>query len=126
MRVRTNVGRLAVLGVALALLVAACGNSKSQNTAPTTPVNTGPVATTVPSADLQKFVAGRGAGVDDAKKQIRIAVITTKTNPIGGKYAQFADGLQAYFDMINAQGGIYGRKLVIVKNRDDTIGLQNN
>ena len=28
--------------------------------------------------------------------------------------------------MINAQGGIYGRKLVIVKNRDDTIGLQNN
>jgi branched-chain amino acid transport system substrate-binding protein len=115
-----------VLGVALALLVAACGNSKSQTTAPTTPANTGPVATTVPAADLNKFVPNSSKGVDDAKKQIRIAVITTKTNPIGGKYAQFSDGLQAYFDMINAQGGIYGRKLVIVKNRDDTIGLQNN
>jgi branched-chain amino acid transport system substrate-binding protein len=126
MRARTNVGRLAVLGVALALLVAACGNSKSQTTAPTAPANTGPVATTVPAADLNKFVPNSSPGVDDAKKQIRIAVITTKSNPIGGKYAEFADGLQAYFDMINAQGGIYGRKLVIVKNRDDQIGLLNN
>src|SRR5665213_1539315 len=125
MRARTNVGRLAVLGVVIALLAAACGNSKSQSAPSTTPVNTGPVAPTVPKADLNEFVPGRGPGVDDAKKEIRVAAITTTTNPIGGKYAQYADGLQAYFDMINAQGGIYGRKLVIVKNRDDTIGLQN-
>jgi ABC-type branched-subunit amino acid transport system substrate-binding protein len=109
----------------VALLVSACGNSKSQTSPQTAPANTGPVATTVPPQDLIKFVPGRGPGIDDSKKQIRVAVITTKTNPIGGKYAQFTDGLQAYFDTINAKGGIYGRKLVIVKNRDDTIGLQN-
>jgi branched-chain amino acid transport system substrate-binding protein len=126
MRVRAHATGLSALCFAILLVASACGNSKSQTSADTTPANTGPVATTVPKAELQKFVAGRGPGVDDSKKVIRVAVITTKTNPIGGKYAQYADGLQAYFDMVNAQGGIYGRKLEIVKNRDDTIGLQNN
>jgi len=42
-------------------------------------------------------VAGRGPGVDDKNKEIRIATITTQSNPIGGKYVQFNDGLQAYF-----------------------------
>ncbi len=125
MRARIRRGGLTALCVAIVVVAAACGNSKSQSTPQTTPANTGPAATTAPAADLTKFVPGRGPGVDDAKKEIRVAVITTKTNPIGGKYAQYADGLQAYFDMINSQGGIYGRKLVIVKNRDDTIGLQN-
>lgn len=107
------------------LFAAACGNSKSQSATTNTTVNTGPAATVAPAADLTKFVPGRGPGVDDNKKEIRVAVITTATNPIGGKYAQYADGVQAYFDMINAQGGIYGRKLVIVKRRDDQVGLQN-
>jgi ABC-type branched-subunit amino acid transport system substrate-binding protein len=126
MRARSNVGRFAVLGVLVALVAGACGNSKSQTAPQTVPSNTGPVATTVPKADLTKFVTGRGPGVDDKKKEIRIATITTQSNPIGGKYVQFNDGLQAYFDMINSQGGIYGRKLVIVKKHDDTVGLQNN
>src|SRR4051794_4883947 len=125
MRARTNVGRLAAVGVLVALVAGACGNSKSQSAPTTSPANTGPAATVAPATDLTKFVAGRGPGVDDKKKEIRVAVVTTATNPIGGKYAQYADGLQAYFDMINAKGGIYGRKLVIVKRRDDTVGLQN-
>ncbi|HEV7524465.1 MAG TPA: ABC transporter substrate-binding protein [Acidimicrobiia bacterium] len=107
-------------------MASACGNSKSQNQTTDTTGNAGPAATAAPAADLTKFVAGRGPGVDDNKKEIRVAAITTKTNPIGGKYAEYVDGMQAYFDKINAAGGIYGRKLVIVKNRDDTIGLQNN
>jgi len=126
MGARTKVSGLTTLCIAMLLVASACGNSKSQSTPQTTPPNTGPVATVAPAADLTKFVAGRGPGVDDNKKEIRVAVITTTTNPIGGKYAEYADGLQAYFDMVNAKGGIYGRKLVIVKKRDDTIGLQNN
>ena len=125
MRVRSNLCRLSALGVLIVLFAAACGNSKSQSATTNTTVNTGPAATVAPAADLTKFVPGRGPGVDDNKKEIRVAVITTATNPIGGKYAQYADGVQAYFDMINAQGGIYGRKLVIVKRRDDQVGLQN-
>ena len=63
MRARSNVGRLAVVGVLVALVVGACGNSKSQTAPQTVPSNTGPVATTVPKADLSKFVTGRGPGV---------------------------------------------------------------
>ena len=59
--------------------------------------------------------------------QIGVAVITTTTqHPIGGNYGEFADGIQAYFDMINSQGGIYGRKLKIVTNRDDTVRLRTS
>ena len=34
------------------------------------------------------------------------------------------DGIQAYFDMVNSEGGIYGRKLTIAKRHDDQ--LTNN
>jgi branched-chain amino acid transport system substrate-binding protein len=125
MRARVKGSGVTALCVAIVLTVAACGNSESQNGQTSVTQSTGPAATTAPQADLSKFVPGRGPGVDDAKKEIRVAVITTTTNPIGGKYAQYADGIKAYFDMIDEQGGIYGRKLVIVKQRDDQIGLQN-
>ena len=62
-------------------------------------------------------------GVTD--KQISVDVIASKTNPLHGQYAEIADGMQAYFNMVNADGGLYGRKLVIGKQRDDVIGLQN-
>jgi len=122
---RTKIGQLLVVTAAVALVAAGCGNSKSQSTSTNTTQYTGPQATTAPAADLQKFVPGRGPGVDDGSKEIRVATITTVSNPVGGKYVEYNDGIQAYFDMINQQGGIYGRKLVIVKKRDDTVGLQN-
>jgi branched-chain amino acid transport system substrate-binding protein len=125
MRFRKQATGLSALSFAILLVASACGNSKSQSAPEITPVNTGPVATTVPAQDLQKFVTGRGPGVDDKNKVIRVAAITTVDNPIGGKYAQYADGVQAYFDMINSQGGIYGRKLEVIKRRDDSIGLKN-
>ena len=53
---------------------------------------------------------------DDA---ISVAVITAGTNPLAGDFRRFVDGVQAYFDMVNASGGIYGRKLVIGAKRDD-------
>jgi ABC-type branched-subunit amino acid transport system substrate-binding protein len=46
-------------------------------------------------------------------------VISDVTNILGTNHQDFINGIQAYFDMINAQGGIYGRKLVIEKVRDD-------
>ncbi len=56
---------------------------------------------------------------------IRVAVITAKTNPIGGKYHEFIDGIKAYFKTINDKGGIYGRRLVIASDRDDVVGTLN-
>jgi ABC-type branched-subunit amino acid transport system substrate-binding protein len=111
--------------VLLALLAAACGNSKSQSgTSSTTKAVGNTPQTTASSADLTKNVPRPGVpGVTDTT--IRVAVITAKTNPIGGRYHEYIDGIKAYFKMINDAGGIYGRKLVIASDRDDVVGLQN-
>jgi len=107
---------------ALAVVSAACGNSKSQ-TASTTTAPAGSTQSTVSQADLQKFVKVTAKGVTDT--QISVDTIASKTNPLHGKYAEIADGMQAYFNMVNSEGGIYKRKLVIGKQRDDIIGLSN-
>jgi ABC-type branched-subunit amino acid transport system substrate-binding protein len=111
--------------VALVVLVAACGNSKSSGGAQT-PLTTGKTPQTTASAsDLTKNVPRPGVkGVTD--KTIRVAVITSKTNPVGGKYHQYIDGIKAYFKTINDQGGIYGRQLVVAADHDDNTGLQNS
>jgi branched-chain amino acid transport system substrate-binding protein len=116
--------RLLAFVVFLAVSAAACGNSKSQTSGPTTsPLSNTPL-TTASAADLTKNVPRPGVkGVTDST--IRVAVITAKTNPIGGRYHEFIDGIRAYFKVINDKGGIYGRKLVVVSDRDDVIGLQN-
>ena len=70
--------------------------------------------TEVTGADLQKNVSVSAPGVTD--KQIDVAVITAKTNILGGHYGEYADGIQEYFDYVNAPmsegglGGIYGRQ----------------
>jgi ABC-type branched-subunit amino acid transport system substrate-binding protein len=53
-----------------------------------------------------------------------VSGVAAATNPIGGSYGTAFDGVQAYFDMINSRGGIYGRRLVIAKRHDDN--LANN
>ncbi len=127
MRARSNGRRLAVVGIALALLAGACGNSGSSGKAddagtPTT-LKGATAITEVTGADLQKNVPVSAPGVTD--KQIGVASITSTTNLLGGTYGSLTDGVQAYFDYINAptseggQGGLYGRQLKIIANRDD-------
>jgi ABC-type branched-subunit amino acid transport system substrate-binding protein len=118
--------RAAVIVVVLAGLLgaAACGNSKSGTSTTTQPAGGSTTPPTSGSAtDLTKHVSLPGVkGVTDST--IRVAAITSKTNPIGLNYHTLVDGMQAYFDLINSQGGIYGRKIEIVNDRDDN-GLQN-
>ncbi len=123
MRLRARA--LLVVSVLLAVLAAACGNSKSNNTADTTATTGNTPQTTASAADLTKNVPRPGVkGVTST--EIHVAVITSKTNPVGGKYAQYVDGINAYFKLVNDKGGIYGRKLVVTKQRDDIIGTQNS
>lgn len=56
------------------------------------------------------------------KDTIRVGGVVAKTNPLNGPYASAFDGTQAYFNMMNASGGIYGRKLQLVSKRDDQVG----
>jgi branched-chain amino acid transport system substrate-binding protein len=119
MRARAVARRLA-LGLALVLAVAACGNSGDDDD--DAGASDGP-ATTVAEADLDENVPVDAPGVTDT--EIHVATIASKTNPLNGKYAEIADGMNAYFEMVNSEGGIYGREIKITKERDDVIGLQN-
>jgi ABC-type branched-subunit amino acid transport system substrate-binding protein len=51
--------------------------------------------------------------------EIKVGGIVSATNPIAGSYESAYDGVDAYFDMINARGGVDGRKLVITQRVDD-------
>ncbi len=114
--------RLAVVALVGGLFAAACGNSGGTDKTTTPTDSTVPGATTT-TADLSVHLDVDAPGVTDT--EIQVAVITSKTNPIGGKYEQFIDGIELFFDKINSEGGIYGRKLVITTERDDIIGLKN-
>jgi ABC-type branched-subunit amino acid transport system substrate-binding protein len=111
--------RIVAICAVIALLGVACGNAGSEDdatdtTAPST--DTGPTTT----SDLTKNVPVDAPGVTDT--EIQVAAITTNTNNPTGSYAGIADGVKAYFEMINSQGGIYGRKLVLKIDRDDQLG----
>ncbi len=51
--------------------------------------------------------------------EIKVGAIATRTGLGAGDFAAFVPGMQAYFDMVNAQGGVNGRKLVLADNVDD-------
>ena len=93
----------------VALLAVACGNAGSGKAEDTTPT-LAPGGTTT-TADLTKNVPVDAPGVSDT--EIKVAAITTNSNNPTGSYAPLADGIKAYFAMINDGGGIYGRKLVL-------------
>jgi branched-chain amino acid transport system substrate-binding protein len=114
--------RMVALVTVMVVASAACGNSQSQTAATTTEVAAATVAT-VNQASLHEFRPVTAKGVTD--KQISVDVIASKTNPLHGHYAEIADGVQAYFNMVNSEGGLYGRKLVIGSQRDDIVGLEN-
>lgn len=113
--------RLRILAVltALVLVSAACGNSKSDTTATTAPKQ----GTTQTTGDITTKVPVDAPGVTDS--DITVNVISSTKNPLHGRYGEIADGMQAYFNMVNADGGLYGRNLKIGKRRDDIVGLQS-
>ncbi len=60
-------------------------------------------------------------GVSD--EEIGVAVIgTNSNNPLGNCVLDcYQTGVQAYFDMVNSEGGLYGRQLVINRSIDDEL-----
>ena len=79
----------------VALLVAACSNSKGS-------VSSG----------------GLGApGVTPTS--ITVGSIANTTGPLSSDFAPVVNGVQAYFSMINAQGGVNGRMLKLAYQTDD-------
>jgi ABC-type branched-subunit amino acid transport system substrate-binding protein len=114
--------RWLLVGFAMVLVAAACSNAGSNGSAGSnTTVPSGP-ATTASAADLQKNVHLSESGVTD--KEIDVSTVVAKTgNPTGASYHPLVDGIKAYFQMVNDNGGIYGRKLVVKWDHDDQFAL---
>jgi len=106
----------AAVGV-LVLLAAACGNSTSTTKAASTSTTAGSSSGTSGG----KYPAVSAPGV--SATQISVGgVASVSNNPLGSVYGDSFKGVDAYFKMINAQGGIYGRKLVLSQKLDDQLG----
>ncbi len=116
--------RLIVL-LTVAAVLAGCGNSTSGTSdgaagpTGTATTGTGKGTVVVSAADLKKNVHVDAPGVTDS--EIHVGGVVSKTNPLGGEYDQAFKGVEAYFDMVNEQGGIYGRQLKLTSKRDDQL-----
>ena len=51
--------------------------------------------------------------------QINVGSIANITGPLSSDFAPVVNGVQAYFSMINAQGGVAGRRLKLAYQEDD-------
>jgi branched-chain amino acid transport system substrate-binding protein len=54
-----------------------------------------------------------------ASTTINVGAISSLTGSIAADFDAFVPGMQAYFDMVNANGGVNGHKLVLAANLDD-------
>jgi Periplasmic binding protein len=114
---KTRVRILTVVAT-LALVSAACGNATSSTKSSSTiPANTGSTPTTF--GDLTKKIPVNAKGVTDT--EINTNAVLTITNSPTGSLAPLADGIRAYFAMVNDDGGIYGRQLKLSKVHDDQL-----
>lgn len=65
--------------------------------------------------------SGGGSGAPGVTAHsISVGALATESGPLSSGFAEVVDGVRAYFDMVNAQGGVAGRKLDLAHVADDT------
>ncbi len=95
--------RLRIMALAMvSIVVAACGNAGSGGSA----------------------ASNQTDGVSST--EIKVGGLAAITGPLGNQYAPIFDGAQAYFDMINEQGGVNGRKIKLAVKLDDATDPARN
>jgi ABC-type branched-subunit amino acid transport system substrate-binding protein len=63
----------------------------------------------------------------NAAEPIRVGIISSATSPVGGAaFSGPGDGAKAYFDALNAKGGLDGRRIEVVTCDDGGSGVGNN
>jgi ABC-type branched-subunit amino acid transport system substrate-binding protein len=107
-------------GALVAVSMTACANAT--NTAKPTSTIPKNVSAGTPTTfgDLTENVPVHAKGVSDS--EIVTDAVITLTNSPAGSFGGVADGVRAYFAMVNAGGGIYGRKLKLGTVHDDQLG----
>ena len=108
-RLRAVVGVLGALVLGSAL--ASCSN-----------VSTTTATTINPTSPLPS--GGPSPGV--TSDSITVGALATESGALASGFGEIVDGVQAYFDMINAEGGVNGRKLYLKYNVDDAGSTTND
>lgn len=96
-----------------ALALAACGSSSSSSASSSTTSGSSGTSTTATQSTAGNTASAPGV----TPTSITIGQIADISQPVPGLFKSAQVGIQAYAAYINAQGGIYGRKL-IVDSRD--------
>ncbi len=96
----------AALSVVIAVVIAGCSSSSTTSTTTTT----ASTATTGGSSTSGALAPGA---------PVNVGAISTLTGSIAADFNGMAPGVQAYFDMVDAAGGINGHKLNLAWNLDD-------
>src|SRR5262249_13121438 len=107
------------------MLAVSCTNassSKSGSGSTETTQAGGNTVTTYQGTDFTTNQPVAAQGVTD--KEIDVASVTAKTSVLGGQEGNLNIGLQADFDNIDAQGGVWGRQIKL-KNQLDDIQVNN-
>jgi branched-chain amino acid transport system substrate-binding protein len=96
--------------LAVGLLAAACSNSNNGASPPTTGSSgTSGQGSKVPST---------APGVTSTS--ITVGSLATASGALAGQFGQVVNGVQAYFDAVNAAGGVDGRRIDLKYQADDT------
>jgi ABC-type branched-subunit amino acid transport system substrate-binding protein len=101
----------AVLAVGVVAMAAGCSSSSTTSTTTTTQSST---ASTSSSSS-----SGSSSAPGVSAHQVNIGAISTLTGPLAGYFGGIAQGMNAYFDQLNAHGGVNGRKIVLTNSLDD-------
>ena len=105
--------RMGALTGLAALALAACGSSTPAANSPT-----GSGGSTGPTIPPPAKVTGTLSGPGVTAKTITIGQITTISGPVPGLFQDSNDGLDAYVAYLNANGGIDGRTVKILRADD--------
>jgi hypothetical protein len=121
---RNSITRTMAAVAVMALLLGACGNSKSGGSAggPSTTAKA-PEAGVGGEANRNKKADITGVPGVTSDKISYTAVGTKTNNPLGTCILDcYVAGIKAYFAYRNSEGGIYGRKLALNSPVDDALG----
>jgi ABC-type branched-subunit amino acid transport system substrate-binding protein len=96
---------VAATGLLVALGACSSGSSSTSSTSPTT--------TSTISSTSQTTTSATGPTPGVTATSITVGQVDDLSAPLPGLFKGAEDGTQAYFDYVNSQGGVDGRKLVL-------------
>ncbi|MGH4030889.1 ABC transporter substrate-binding protein [Actinomycetota bacterium Odt1-20B] len=78
----------------------------------------------LPESDFEHRATGRATA---GGAPVRVGIVTSETSPVGGAaFTGPRDGAKAYFERLNARGGIDGRRVEVHTCDDGGSGVGNN